>query len=92
MAITLIPVNPDIVRMDIKMNIPQGDIISFLQMRGYEIKAFVQVIPAEESMLLSEPRKEIHTFTATKPWQKQCENTLYLTTFEREVKYLLKDI
>ncbi|MDV3665459.1 hypothetical protein CMT75_08985 [Elizabethkingia anophelis] len=92
MAITLTPVNPDIIRMDIKMNIPQGDIISFLQMRGYEIKAFVQVIPAEESMLITEPRKEIHTFTATKSWQRQCENTLYLAIFEKEIKELLKGL
>lgn len=74
------------------MNIPQGDIISFLQMRGYEIKAFVQVIPAEESMLITEPRKEIHTFTATKSWQRQCENTLYLAIFEKEIKELLKGL
>lgn len=92
MAITLTPVNPDIIRMDIKMNIPQGDIISFLQMRGYEIKDFVQVIPAEESMLITEARKEIHTFTATKSWQRQCENTLYLAIFEKEIKELLKGL
>ncbi|HCZ8394610.1 hypothetical protein [Elizabethkingia anophelis] len=92
MAITLTTVNPDIVRMDIKMNIPQGDIISFLQMRGYEIKAFVQVIPAEESMLITEPRKEIHTFTATKENEEQIENTLYLKVFEKEIKELLKGL
>ncbi|MCQ0429375.1 hypothetical protein KJX92_00755 [Elizabethkingia anophelis] len=78
--------------MDIKMNIPQGDIISFLQMRGYEIKAFVQVIPAEESMLITEPRKEIHTFTATKENEEQIENTLYLKVFEKEIKELLKGL
>ena len=92
MAITLTPLNPNIIRMDIKMNIPQGDIISFLQMRGYEIKAFVQVIPAEESMLLSEPRKELHTFTATKKGEIQSENTLYPKVFEKEIKELLKGL
>ncbi|MCT3803506.1 MULTISPECIES: hypothetical protein [Elizabethkingia] len=92
MAITLTTVNPDIIRMDIKMNIPQGDIISFLQMRGYEIKAFVQVITAEESMLITEPRKEIHTFTATKEDEEQIENTLYLKVFEKEIKELLKGL
>ncbi|HAT3998573.1 TPA: hypothetical protein I9Y90_000055 [Elizabethkingia anophelis] len=92
MAIRLTPVNPDIIRMDIKMNIPQGDIISFLQMRGYEIKGFVMVLPAEESMLLSEPRKELHTFTATKTDEEQSENTLYLKVFEKEIKELLKGL
>lgn len=82
----------EIVKMNIRMNIRQGDIISFLRMRGYEIKYYVQVIPAEESMLLSEPRKELHTFTATKKGEIQSENTLYLKVFEKEIKELLKGL
>ncbi|MDV3585622.1 hypothetical protein CMU68_10500 [Elizabethkingia anophelis] len=82
----------EIVKMNIKMNIRQGDIISFLRMRGYEIEYYVQVIPAEESMLLSEPRKELHTFTATKENEEQSENTLYLKVFEKEIKEVLKGL
>ncbi len=76
--------------MEIKMHIPQSDIISFLQMEGYDIKAFVQKLPATEEMLVNEPKTEIYTFTATKPDEKQSENTLYLKVFETEVKKLLK--
>ncbi|MDE5525249.1 hypothetical protein HAP39_06305 [Elizabethkingia miricola] len=82
----------DVIRMEIKMHIPQSDIFTFLQMEGYEVKSFVQKLPATEEMLVNEPRTELHTFTATKPWEKQCENTLYLKVFEKEVKKLLKAI
>jgi uncharacterized protein YpmS len=76
--------------MEINMNIPQSDIISFLQMKGYEIKGFVQVLPATEEMLLSEPRLELHTFTATKAGEIQNEENLYLKVFEKEIKEILK--
>lgn len=89
--IKLIQVN-DVIRMEIKMHIPQSDIISFLQMEGYDIKAFVQKLPATEEMLVNEPKTEIYTFTATKPDEKQSENTLYLKVFETEVKKLLKTL
>ncbi|MCT4011393.1 hypothetical protein [Elizabethkingia anophelis] len=89
--IQLTPIN-DVIRMEIKMHIPQSDIISFLQMEGYEIKAFIQKLPATEEMLVNEPKTEIYTFTATKPDEKQSENTLYLKVFETEVKKLLKTL
>ncbi|HFK5562078.1 TPA: hypothetical protein ACGZ9C_001725 [Elizabethkingia anophelis] len=87
--IKLTPVN-DIIRMEIKLHIPQSDIISFLQMEGYEIKAFIQKLPATEEMLVNEPKTEVYTFTATKQDETQNENTLYLRVFETEVKKLLK--
>ncbi|MCT4182407.1 hypothetical protein [Elizabethkingia anophelis] len=80
----------DIIRMEIKLHIPQSDIISFLQAEGYEIKAFIQKLPATEEMLVNEPKTEVYTFTATKQDEKQSENTLYLKVFETEVKKLLK--
>ena len=43
-------------------------------------------------MLLSEPRKELHTFTATKEGEIQSENTLYLKVFEKEIKELLRGL
>jgi hypothetical protein len=79
------------IKMEINMNIPQSDIIRFLQKRGYEISAFTQVFPATEEMLLSEPRLEIHTFTATKTGETQNEENLYLKVFEKEIKEILKD-
>ncbi|CAI9676959.1 hypothetical protein HZQ97_16360 [Elizabethkingia anophelis] len=82
----------DIIRMEIKMHIPQSDIISFLQIEGYDIKAFVQKLPATEEMLVNEPKTEVYTFTATKQDEKQSENTLYLKVFETEVKKLLKTL
>ncbi|MBE9391943.1 hypothetical protein IQN75_00755 [Elizabethkingia anophelis] len=82
----------DVIRMEIKMHIPQSDIISFLQMEGYDIKAFVQKLPATEEMLVNEPKTEVYTFTATKQDEKQSENTLYLKVFETEVKKLLKTL
>ncbi|QDZ64556.1 hypothetical protein EVD20_21750 [Elizabethkingia bruuniana] len=74
------------------MHIPQSDIISFLQIEGYEIKAFIQKLPATEEMLVNEPKTEVYTFTATKQDEKQSENTLYLKVFETEVKKLLKTL
>lgn len=90
MAIRLTPVNPDIIRMEIKMHLPQSDVIAFLQMKGYEIKAFVQKLPATEEMLVNEPKTEFYTFTATKSDEEQSSDNLYLKRFETEIKELLK--
>ena len=90
--IRLTPKPPDIIRMEIQMHIPQLDVINFLQKKGYEVKAFTLVLPATEQMLLSEPRTEIHTFTATKPDENQSEENLFLNVFENEIKEFLKDI
>ena len=89
--IRLTPKPPDIIKMEIQMHIPQLDVINFLQKKGYEVKAFTLVLPATEEMLLSEPRTEIHTFTATKPDENQSEETLFLNVFEKEMKEFLND-
>jgi hypothetical protein len=78
--------------MEIQMHIPQIDVINFLQKKGYEVKAYTLVFPATEEMLLSEPRTEIHTFTATKPNENQTEENLFLNVFEKEIKDFLKEI
>ncbi len=83
---------PDLIQMEIQMHIPQLDVINFLQKKGYEVKAYTLVFPATEEMLLSEPRTEIHTFTATKPNENQTEENLFLNVFEKEIKEFLKDI
>ena len=90
--IRLTPKPPDIIKMEIQMHIPQLDVINFLQKKGYEVKAYTLVFPATEEMLLSEPRTEIHTFTATKPNENQSEKNLFLNVFEKEIKEFLNDI
>lgn len=90
--IRLTPKPPDIIKMEIQMHIPQLDVINFLQKKGYEVKAFTLVLPATEEMLLSEPRTELHTFTATKQNEKQSEENLFLNVFEKEVKEFLNEI
>ena len=90
--IRLTPKPPDIIKMEIQIHIPQLDVINFLQKKGYEVKAFTLVLPATEEMLLSEPRTELHTFTATKPNENQSEENLFLNVFEKEMKEVLKEI
>lgn len=88
--IRLTPKPSDIIKMEIQMHIPQIYVINFLQKKGYEVKAFTLVFPATEEMLLSEPRTKIHTFTATKPDEKQSEETLFLTVFEKEINKIMQ--
>lgn len=90
--IRLTPKPPDIIQMEIQIHLPQLDVINFLQKKGYEVKAYTLVLPATEEMLLSEPRTEIHTFTATKPDEKQSEENLFLNVFEKEIKEFLNEI
>ena len=90
--IRLTPKPPDIIQMEIQMHIPQLDVINFLQKKGYEVKAYTLVFPATEEMLLSEPRAELHTFTATKPNENQSEENLFLNVFEKEIKEFLNEI
>ena len=78
--------------MEIQMHIPQLDVINFLQKKGYEVKAYTLIFPATEEMLLSEPRTELHTFTATKPDESQSEESLFLNVFEKEIKEFLNEI
>ena len=80
------------ITMEIKLTLPHESIFAFLQKKGYEVKAFTLVLPATEEMLLSEPRTEIHTFTATKPDENQSEENLFLNVFEKEIKNFLNEI
>lgn len=82
---------PHLIKMEIKMHLPQGDIISFLQMKGYEIKAFSKTYPPTEEFLLSEPGFTYNTFTATKEGEEQTVDNQYLKVFEKEIKEFLKE-
>ena len=84
--------NPDLIKMEIKMHLPQLDVIRFLQEKGYEVKAFSYVLPATEEFLLSEPPLLVNTFTATKPGEQQSPEKEYLKAFEREIRELLKEL
>ena len=81
---------PDLIKMEIKMHLPQIHVIRFLQSKGYEIKAFAKTYPATEEMLTSEPGFTYHTFTATKPGEVQSFKNHYLKVFEKEIKEFLK--
>lgn len=83
---------PDIIIMEIKMHLPQMDIINYLQKIGYEIKAFSYVIPASDEMLINESAVQVSSFTATKANEQPSESNLYLTVFESEIKNQLKKI
>lgn len=90
--IRLTPKAPDLIKMEIKMHLPQEDVIRFLQNRGYEVIAYKQVFPATEEFLVSEPRLELWTFTATKQGEQQSNQTEYLKVFEKELKAFLNEL
>lgn len=83
---------PDLIKMEIKMHLPQPHVIRFLQSKGYEIKAFTFNVPPSEEFLIIEPGFTVNTFIACKPGEEQGYNTLYLKVFEREINEFLKEI
>ncbi|SKB63563.1 hypothetical protein SAMN05660477_00399 [Soonwooa buanensis] len=87
--IHLTEIKPDLIKMEIKMHLPQMDVINFLQKKGYEVKAFFFVVPASEEFLISEPAFSVSSFTATKDGELQSEETMYLNVFEKEIKSFL---
>ena len=80
------------IEMEIKLTLPQLDVINFLQKKGYEVKAFTFTVPPTEEILVSEPGYTVNTFTATKEGERQCYDTLYLNVFENEIKEFLNEI
>ncbi|BBQ07953.1 hypothetical protein [Elizabethkingia anophelis] len=90
MAVILTQIPPDLIKMEIKMHLPQTDVISYLHRKGYEVKAFAYILEAEESMLLNEPKMEVYSFTATKGNEEQSKENHYLKVFETEIKQDLK--
>ena len=82
---------PDLIKMEIKMHLPQIHVIRFLQSKGYEIKAFSKTYPPTEEFLLSEPGFTYNTFTATKEGEEQTADNQYLKVFEKEIKEFLKE-
>lgn len=75
--------------MEVKLQIAQTDVFAYLKKRGYEVQPYAVQLPASEELLVSEPARELHTFTATKPGESQNEEHLYLKVFERELKNII---
>ena len=90
--IRLTPKAPDLIKMEIQLNLPQMDVINFLHKKGYKVEAYTLVLPDTEEMLVSEPRTEIRTFTATKEGEKQTEENIYLNVFKKELQNMMKEI
>lgn len=80
------------ITMKVDFNLPQTQILEFLNKKGYEIKAYRLHLPATEELLVSEPPLVQHTFTATKEGEKPSESNLYLKVFEKEIKSLLNQL
>lgn len=81
---------PDLVQMEIKLEIPQTEIFEFLRGRGFEIKGFPIHFPATEEMLVSEPAYTWHTFTATKGNEAQSRENQFLEVYKNEIRETLK--
>lgn len=73
------------------MTIPQADIFTFLQVRGYEIKNWLWQYE-DETFPSGLTHHATWTFTACKDGEEQCEETIYTEVFDREVKLLLNQI
>ncbi|BBQ07556.1 hypothetical protein [Elizabethkingia anophelis] len=86
------PAGNNTIRLEIKMHIPTEDMINFLYSKGYEITRYVWISPAKDEMLLSEPRTEHHTFTATRDGAEPTKDDDYIKVFEKEIKEFLKGL
>lgn len=84
-------INENLINMKINLTIPQLEIFSFLQKKGYEIKSWLWQY-TDETFPGGVSFHEKYTFTATKEGESQSEKTLYLNVFEKEIKGFLKDI
>jgi hypothetical protein len=83
--------NENLIKMEIKMNLPYENIFAFLQKRGYEVKNWLWKYE-DETFPNGKTNHESWTFTATKPGEEQSEKTLFLTVLEMEFKQILKEI
>ena len=90
--IKLIEKPPDLIKMEIKLTIPQTEIFQFLQSKGYEIKGFPIHYPQADEFLITEPAHTWHTFTATKKSEEQSNENQFLKVFQKEIKEILKPI
>lgn len=80
------------ITMKIEMDLPQTQILEFLNQKGYRIEAYRLYLPPTEEMLVSENESIKYTFVALKEGEKPNDDNLYLKVFEREVKRLLMNI
>lgn len=89
--IRLQKINFETYKMKIEMHLPQSEIFSYLQKKGYEINSWIwryedEIFPGGIT------HHEQWTFTATKPGEIQCEEAIFTSVFEREMKQYLNEL
>lgn len=78
----------ELVIMEIKIKYPHESIFAFLQKKGYKIKPWLYCYE-DETFPNGANYHESWTFTATKPDEIQCEETIFTAVFEKEIKEIL---
>lgn len=84
-------ISPQLIEMNVQMNIEYDVIFAFLQHRGYKIKPWLYRY-TEETFPGGITYHEVHTWTATRDVEPQSEESLFLTVLESELKALLKEL
>lgn len=80
------------ITMKIEMDLPQTQILEFLNQKGYRIEAYRLYLPPTEEILVSEKELLKWSFCALKPNEMPSSEKDYLKVFEREIKQLLMNI
>ena len=83
-------INPNIIKMFVKLNLEFTEVCDFLTYQGYRIVPAHLHLPAQEEMLVSEPEITKYTFCAIQGDEKPSWENQYLKVFEREIKGLLR--
>ena len=83
-------INPNIIKMFVKLNLEFTEVCDFLTYHGYRIVPTRLHLPAQEEMLVSEPEITKYTFCAIQGDEKPSWENQYLKVFEREIKGLLR--
>lgn len=89
--IRLQKINFETYKMKIEMHLPQSEIFNYLQKKGYEINSWLWRYE-DETFPGGITHHEQWTFTATKLGEKQCEENIFTSVFEREMKSFLNEI
>lgn len=87
--IRLQKINFETYKMKIEMHLPQSAIFKFLQEKGYKIESWLWRYD-DETFPGGTTHHESWTFTATKLGEKQSEEAIFTSVFEREMKAMLE--
>lgn len=80
------------ITMKIEMDLPQNQILEYLNGKGYRIEAYRRYFPPDEEMLVSEKELFQWSFSALKESENPSSDNDYLKVFEREMKKLLNNL